>query len=341
MSAGISSVNDFQGLAQLRQDASVPSQDTAREAARQFEALFVQMMLKSMRDANAVLGESQDTTYQEMFDQQIAMEMTRGRGLGIADMMSRQLGITSQQPAAQVGTGAVTGASAAADASIPALLGRISALRNNAAPAYGELQVPEPGVLPEPEVRPPDLSAFAKLNSGVRGDFRPASREEFVREIWPLAVKAGRQLGVEPRAIVAQAALETGWGSRLIRDDAGVSGNNLFGIKADARWDGERVSVATLEYEGGLPKPQRANFRAYPDLAAGFDDYVRFLSENPRYREALRAGADAGAYADRLQSSGYATDPRYAEKIRSIIASPILGSVDTSLKGGNELPNYL
>lgn len=335
MTAGISNVNDFQGLAQLRHDAAVPSQDTAREAARQFEALFVQMMLKSMRDANAVLGESQDTTYQEMFDQQIAMEMTRGRGLGMADMMSRQLGITGGQPAAQANS------STAADTSIPALLGRISALRNNAPPAYGELQVPEPGSMPEPDVRPPDLSAFATVDSGVRSDFRPASREEFVREIWPLAVKAGRQLGVEPRAIVAQAALETGWGSRLIRDDAGVSGNNLFGIKADTRWDGERVSVATLEYEGGLPKPQRANFRAYPDLAAGFDDYVRFLSENPRYREALRAGADAGAYADRLQSSGYATDPRYAEKIRSIIASPILGSVDTSLKGGNELPNYL
>jgi flagellar protein FlgJ len=341
MTANISNVNDFTGLAQLRHDSSAPSPETAREAARQFEALFVQMMLKSMRDANAVLGESQDTTYQEMFDQQIAMEMTRGRGLGIADMMSRQLGITTGPPAAQSNPAANAAVGTAADTSIPALLGRISALRNNALPAYGELQAPESGALPAPDAPPPDLSAFATVNSGGRSDFRPASREDFVREIWPLAVKAGRQLGVEPRAIVAQAALETGWGSRLIRDDAGVSGNNLFGIKADARWDGERVSVATLEYEGGLPKPQRANFRAYPDLAAGFDDYVRFLSDNPRYRDALRAGADAGAYADQLQSSGYATDPRYAEKIRSIIASPILGSVDTSLKGGSELPNYL
>jgi len=293
----------------------------------------VQMMLKSMRDANAVLGESQDTTYQEMFDQQIAMEMTRGRGLGIADMMSRQLGITPGQPAVQ--------ASASADTSIPALLGRINALRGNATPAYGELQAPQPAVLPAPEVQPPDLSALVTTGTGERSDFRPASREEFVREIWPLAVKAGRQLGVEPRAIVAQAALETGWGNRQIRDDAGVSGNNLFGIKADSRWNGERVTVATLEYEGGLPKPQRAAFRAYPDLAAGFQDYVRFLSENPRYRDALRAGADAGAYADRLQSSGYATDPRYAEKIRNIIASPILGSVDSSLKTGTELPRHL
>jgi flagellar protein FlgJ len=332
MTANITSSNDFQGLAQLRYDASAHSPEAAREAARQFEALFVQMMLKSMRDANAVLGESQDTTYQEMFDQQIAMEMTRGKGLGMADMMARQLGITPEQP--------VANPVSSVEASIPALLSRISSLRSSTAPAFGELQAPGFSDLPAPDAPRPDLSALETISSSERADFRPASREEFVREIWPLAVNAGRKLGVEPRAIVAQAALETGWGSRLIRDDAGVSGNNLFGIKADPRWNGERVSVATLEYEGGLPKPQRASFRAYPDLAAGFEDYVRFLRDNPRYGEALRNGADAGAYADQLQNSGYATDPRYAEKIRSIIASPILGAVNTSLKAGNDLPNY-
>jgi len=162
-----------------------------------------------------------------------------------------------------------------------------------------------------------------------------------VREIWPLAVRAGEKLGVNPRAIVAQAALETGWGSRQIRDDAGVSGNNLFGIKADRGWTGERVTVSTLEYEGGLPKPQRAQFRAYPDLATGFEDYVRFLQGNPRYSDALRAGGSAGDYAERLQSAGYATDPRYAEKIRSIIASPILGAVSPALKGDSDVPTYL
>ncbi len=165
------------------------------------------------------------------------------------------------------------------------------------------------------------MPALASTN---RSDFRPGSREDFVREIWPLAVRAGEKLGVNPRAIVAQAALETGWGSRQIRDDAGVSGNNLFGIKADSRWAGERVTVTTLEYEGGLPKPQRAQFRAYPDLAAGFEDYVRFLQGNPRYSDALRAGASSDTYAESLQSAGYATDPRYAEKIRSIVASSIL-----------------
>ncbi len=315
MTAKINTFNDFQGLSQLRTEAGARSPAAAREAARQFEALFVQMMLKSMRDANAVLGEQQDTTYQEMFDKQIAMEMSQGKGLGLGDLMVRQLGATDGNPEAPAG-------------GVPAPL----ALLLQRLPATGRASLPElPGGI-SPGLGVPDPAGLdARLNVNLpamastnRNDFRPASREEFVREIWPLAVRAGEKLGVNPRAIVAQAALETGWGSRQIRDDAGVSGNNLFGIKADSRWAGERVTVTTLEYEGGLPKPQRAQFRAYPDLAAGFEDYVRFLQGNPRYSDALRAGASSESYAEGLQSAGYATDPRYAEKIRSIVASSIL-----------------
>lgn len=317
----VSTFNDFQGLSQLRHDAGARSPEAAREAARQFEAQFVQMMLKSMRDANAVLGEEHDTTYEEMFDQQIALEMTRGKGLGLGDLLARQLGAAG-------GTDA-----AAAPAALAMPAGRLAATGSGSLPelaagAVPSVHVPDPTALAarlalslpattaEPDAGPPAL--------GARSDFRPASREDFIREVWPHAVRAGEKLGVDPRAIVAQAALETGWGSRLIRDDAGVSGNNLFGIKADTRWNGERVTVQTLEYEGGLPKPQRAQFRAYPDLASGFEDYVRFLQGNPRYSDALRSGASADAYAEGLQSAGYATDPRYAEKIRSIAASPIL-----------------
>ncbi len=316
MTAKINIFNDFQGLSQLKTEAGARSPAAAREAARQFEALFVQMMLKSMRDANAVLGEQKDTTYQEMFDKQIAMEMSQGKGLGLGDLMVRQLGATDETTEAP--------AAGPAPAPLALLLQRL--------PAAARASLPElPGNL-GPELTLPDPAALdARLNVNLppvtstnRSDFRPAGREDFVREIWPLAVRAGEKLGVNPRAIVAQAALETGWGSRQIRDDAGVSGNNLFGIKADSRWAGERVTVTTLEYEGGLPKPQRAQFRAYPDLAAGFEDYVRFLQGNPRYSDALRAGDSSDTYAESLQSAGYATDPRYAEKIRSIVASSIL-----------------
>jgi flagellar protein FlgJ len=325
MTAQINTFNDFQGLSRLKTEAGARSPEAAREAARQFEALFVQMMLKSMRDANAVLGEQKDNTYQEMFDKQIAMEMSQGKGLGLGDLMVRQLG--AAEDAGDTPTDV-------APTPLAMLLQRL--------PAAGRALLPElpdgvsPGMslpdaagltaplninLPLPALPEMRLPALTGRN---RADFRPASREDFVREIWPLAVRAGEQLGVNPRAIVAQAALETGWGNRQIRDEAGVSGNNLFGIKADSRWTGERVTVTTLEYEGGLPKPQRAQFRAYPDLAAGFEDYVRFLQGNPRYSEALRAGSSADVYAERLQSAGYATDPRYAEKIRSIVDSPVL-----------------
>ncbi len=331
MTATINTFNDFQGLSKLKSEASARSPEATREAARQFEALFVQMMLKSMRDANAVLGEERDTTYEEMFDKQISLEMTRGKGLGMGEMMVRQLG------------GAGTSANETPEPlalllqRTPALshtMGRalLAELPGNLTPG---LAIPETGNL---GLATPALPALTRTS---RSDFRPETREDFVREIWPLAVRAGEKLGVNPRAIVAQAALETGWGSRLIRDDAGVSGNNLFGIKADARWTGERVTVTTLEYEGGLPKPQRAPFRAYPDLAAGFEDYVRFLQGNPRYSDALRAGGNSEVYAERLQSAGYATDPRYAEKIRNIIASPALGTAGAALKDGRDLPTYV
>lgn len=305
MTVPISTYNDFQGLSQLKAEASANSPEAARQAARQFEALFVQMMLKSMRDANAVLGEQQDTTYQEMFDKQIAMEMTRGKGLGMAELMMRQLAGTA----------------------------------GNAAPADDSLRMPD---------RPPasitDTSTATGSSAAIdadRDDFRPGTRDEFIRRIWPLAVRAGEKLGVNPRAIVAQAALETGWGQRQIRDDAGVSGNNLFGIKADRSWAGDRVAVTTLEFDNGLPKPQRAQFRAYPTLEAGFEDYVRFLKANPRYGEALQSGGNAETYAERLQAAGYATDPRYAEKISAIIASPILDGGNAPLKDGGSLPTYL
>jgi flagellar protein FlgJ len=297
VTTGISLYNDFQGLARLRADAAQSSPDSAREAARQFEALFVQMMLKSMRDASSAYGEQRDRTYDEMFDQQIALEMTRGRGLGLADMLVQQLRLSTPEGAGP--DDAAPGAAAGAPA----------------APAAGATAAP----------------AAAATST-------PATPAEFVRELWPHAERAGRELGVDPRAIVAQAALETGWGSRQIRDEAGRSANNLFGIKADGRWDGRRVGVNTLEYEGGLPAPVRAQFRAYDSLAEGVADYVRFLKDNPRYRAALEAGGDAGAYAGELQAAGYATDPRYADKIRSILASPALDAAVRTLKFAGGVP---
>ena len=296
MNAATSIYNDFSGLANLQARAAQRSPEATREAMRQFEALFVQMMLKSMRSAGAILGEERDTTYEEMFDRQVAMEMTSEKGIGIADLLVRQL-----------------------------------------SPA---------NVTEKPDLRHAIESQdrIARLSFPVqapaRQDWKPGGQKDFLRDIWPLAEDAAMSLQVDPRGIVAQAALETGWGQNLIRDQQGVSAHNLFGIKADNRWSGERISVGTLEYDGALPQRQWAQFRAYPNLKAGFDDYVSFLKSNPRYSAAIESGLDAETYATSLQDAGYATDPNYAEKIRGIIQSPLFNQALGELKIETKLPTY-
>ena len=300
---------DFRGLNELEAGARERTPEATREAARQFEALFVQMMLKSMREAGSVFAEDRDTTYEEMFDQQIALELTREKGLGLAEMLVRQLGGTGGEEPMAIDQ---------------------SRLRE---------RIDER--LPSSPVPATDAAAPAASPVPERQDFRPDGPESFLREIWPLAEQAAARLGVDVRAIAAQAALETGWGQRLIRDAEGISGNNLFGIKADGRWDGERVGIKTLEYDNGIAKRERAEFRAYPDLEAGFEDYVNFLRGNPRYSEATRGNLSAGDYARSLQSAGYATDPKYASKISDIMDSPRFSRVASELKNGSELPTRL
>jgi flagellar protein FlgJ len=176
------------------------------------------------------------------------------------------------------------------------------------------------------------------MQGGAVADWRPATPQQFLRDIWPHAERAASRLGVDARAIAAQAALETGWGQRMVRDGTGVNGNNLFNIKADARWNGPRVTVNTLEFEDGLPQLRQAQFRAYQDLGDSFEDYVRFLSDNPRYADALRRGLSAHGFAQSLQEAGYATDPRYAEKLRSILDSPRFNETLATLKKPDALP---
>lgn len=331
---GPKSATDFVGLAQLRAQAGGDGDQkgVTREAARQFEALFVQMMLKSMREASAVFGTGEDTSYREMFDQQIALEMTKGKGLGLADMLTRQLG------GAEMATALASRAPGTAD---------IIAARLKAAPALPRLPGPQAPEIPaellaaaslpslqfEEPVAAPRATAPLQAAQNDWKDWRPTTPEQFITDIWPHAEHAARQLGVDPRALVAQAALETGWGRNVTRTSDGTSGNNLFNIKADRRWDGPRVTVRTLEFERGVPRQEVAAFRAYPDLKSAFNDYVNFMRGNPRYADALANGREPARFADHLQHAGYATDPGYASKIRSILTSPRLNAVIGQLTG--------
>ncbi|MBM0108309.1 flagellar assembly peptidoglycan hydrolase FlgJ [Steroidobacter sp. S1-65] len=283
MTAPVNSSFDFAALASLRTDA-VTKQDAAtlKEAAKQFESLFTQMMLKSMRDANRAFGEgsmfssSQGDFYQDMFDDQIALELSKGSGLGLADVLVRQLtqaGLV-KAPDATATTQAVS------SATFPASTQNVAA---------GE-----------------DHQPLAQ------------SKEDFVRMMWPHAQRAGSALGVDPSALVAQAALETGWGRAVPTHSSGSSSYNLFGIKAGTSWEGATASVPTLEFEDGVAVRKVERFRAYASPADSFNDYARLIGNNSRYENARGAGSDVASFASALQAGGYATDPNYAQKIVAV-----------------------
>ena len=292
--ANVYNYTDFQGFSDLRRMAREDSPEAADTAARQFEALFIQMMLKSMRDAVPVdsgMDDDQTRFYRDMFDQQIALEMSRGDGIGMRESLLREL--------APGGSGAETNG----DLRMP--VRRIAALAQRPVPA--------------PATHQGTASPGSIESSPVDKSWRPDSPEAFIRELWPHAEAAGVVLGMAPEVLLAQSALETGWGRHVIQGQGGESSHNLFGIKADARWDGPRVHVQTLEYVNGVPERQRAAFRSYDSPAESFADYVDFLQRNPRYRQALERVPDAEGYLRGLQEAGYATDPNYADKILDIL----------------------
>ena len=148
-------------------------------------------------------------------------------------------------------------------------------------------------------------------------DFRTPA--EFVTTLRPYAERAGAELGVDPSVLLAQAALETGWGKHMVRHGDGRSTNNFFGLKADSRWQGERANISTLEQMDGVMTRVRADFRSYPEIPAAFADYASFISGSPRYQQAMEAVSDPSAYLNALQNAGYATDPHYASKILAVL----------------------
>ncbi|WP_129644797.1 flagellar assembly peptidoglycan hydrolase FlgJ [Peristeroidobacter agariperforans] len=298
MTAPINASFDFAALASLRNDAT-SKQDVAtlQEAAKQFESLFTQMMLKSMRDANRSFSEgsmfssSQSDFYQDMFDDQISLELSKGKGLGLADVLVRQL--------AQ--SGMVKGAEAA---------------------AAGQAE-------------------FPAATQNVSSDHQPLamSKEDFVKMMWPHAQRAGQTLGVDPSTLVAQAALETGWG-RAVPNHSNGSSFNLFGIKAGSGWQGATANVPTLEFEEGVAVRKVERFRAYDSPADSFNDYARLIGNNPRYENARGAGGDVATFASALQEGGYATDPNYAQKIVAVAdeVRALTNSSDASLKFASTSP---
>ena len=273
-----------------------------REVARQFEAMFLREVLRDMRAGSLgddVLGSSEGDMYQQMFDAQMASALSRGGGLGLARMLERQL----LEHAARTPQDA--------DGSTP---GDEPPATPSATPAV---------VSPSPERAPQALHREAP-RAPAAAAAPIESAESFVERLLPHARWAAGQLGVSPAAIIAQAALETAWGRRMPRTADGRPSHNLFGIKAGASWSGASASAQTLEYADGVAVRGRAEFRAYDSIEEGVRDYVAVLSRNPRFRQALSAGTDALGFVAGLARSGYATDPSYAQKLKAVLASPLL-----------------
>lgn len=316
---------DLTQLQTLKAESHKRDPKALEVAVRQFESLFVSMMLKSMRDANEVfardnfLNSNQTRFYEGMFDSQLAVTLSEGRGLGLTQVLMRQLsGLVGKnakeltpEAAEKADAGAAT-VSRTLDASLSRRaresLAEVERLTSELESAGMEL----------------DASLGAATDERVtenRRDSDPIrfdSPEEFVAHLYPIARKVGEELGVDPKVLLAQSALETGWGKHVMPKGGGSS-YNLFGIKADHRWSGAVTEVSTLEYRDGVPMREKANFRAYDSYEQSFRDYLNFLRSNPRYGEALEQASDSEDFVHALQRAGYATDPRYGEKITRIL----------------------
>jgi flagellar protein FlgJ len=308
-----------------------------RKVAEQFESMFVKMMMKSMRDANQVFKEDsllsspEEDFYQQMYDDQMSLNLTGKQGMGLADVIYRQLNQEYGDPSKR---GEVQWQP-------------IDDRRKNFSHAIDFNQIEKKNTQLQREQSQAAINIDTSfVNSRVSKEIVAEEKqqqfdspEDFIEKLYPAAEKIAKEMGVSPKAIISQAALETGWGKFMISsaaDENGVKENsfNFFGIKADSRWSGDKVTVTTHEYRDGKRVTEKADFRSYPNIEAGLKDYSKFLQAS-RYEKAMAAGTDVEKYATELQQAGYATDPNYAKKITRIANSDLM---NTAIAQTQEVP---
>ena len=241
---------DFQGLTGLKAAAREQSPAAKREVARQFEAVFMQMMIKTMRDSvikSDLFNPDAMSFHTSLFDQQLALHLTQANGVGLADMIYQQLG-------------------------------------------------------------------------GEQTELPWSNRDEFIAYMLPAAERATQHSGLDPKSVIAVAALETGWGEKVMQRPDGSSSYNLFGIKANRNWAGETVYKNTVEFVEDVMEIRREPFRAYASVAQSIADFVNFLQQ-PRYAKAMQHSNDSERFFIELQRAGYATDPQYADKLIKVAQS--------------------
>lgn len=258
---------NIHGLQQLGKNGD--KEEALKKVAQQFESMFINMMLKNMRQANAVFEEDslfqseEGNFYRDMHDHQLSLTLAHKQGIGIAEVLYRQF---SRSYGNEAG----------------------SALSQQLAPQKAE------------------RVAIAD------------SPKSFIDKVMPYVKKAAATLGVEAEMLAAQAALETGWGKQMLANDEGEASNNLFNIKRDASWQGDSVSVNSLEERDGVFAPEKSEFKSYSDLAESVNDYVDLIKNKTHYKDAVQAAGDSFEFIKQLQQAGYATDSSYADKIFSV-----------------------
>ncbi len=284
---------DFSGLAKLKTEARQNSPEALTKVASQFESIFLNMVLKSMRQAklaDGIMDSDQSKFFQDMYDQQLAVHLSASPGIGLADLIVKQLSPKQSDDVEKMGVE--------------------DYLKHS---IQRRLQI-------QPEKSQTVLkSQRTPLSAAVNKQQNLSPKQQFVEQLLPYAKQAAQQIGVDESVLIAQAALETGWGKAVIKHEDGRSSFNLFNIKADRGWQGAKVDKVSLEYRDGVARKQKSAFRAYQSYQESFMDYARFIKQNPRYGQALKQAGDAEQYMHELQKAGYATDPDYAKKVLRIL----------------------
>ncbi|MFB2866121.1 flagellar assembly peptidoglycan hydrolase FlgJ [Aeromonas sp. MdU4] len=328
-------VQDVKNLDRLRQMSQSKEGQAAalQSASRQFESIFTQMLFQSMRQANQVLTQdspfnsSYTQFYEGMLDEQRVSDMSSKGGMGLAQMVVKQLSpetfthkdgrvLKMPQRTERAYKPYEPPTAATNDLIAASKVGKDFAEKEMAVEKHGLTMPTRPH-----RTVPPMGSSIQSGHDAKEGRTEFDSPEEFVERLMPLAKKAADKLGLSPAVLVAQAALESGWGKRVIKDGEGQLTHNLFGIKADPRWEGSKAVVSTLEYEKGVASRQKAAFRSYDSFEDSFNDYVDFLTSGSRYKGALAKADSPDHYFEALQQAGYATDPHYARKLKQVLRS--------------------
>lgn len=316
--------NDLAGLESLKKGAREDDPEALKVVAQQFESMFISLIMKSMREATDVFASDLESSYQtkfyrDMHDQQLSLTLSKSGGFGLAEVLYNQLtGEYSKDPTRSLEQ-LMDSRVSIPDMTNFDLNDLQSFLNRRVQEAEKQNEIEPVSEAVQSPAEPENFVASTVSTNDKAPVF--SSPTEFIKKLLPVAEKAAEKIGLDPKVLVAQAALETGWGQKVISKPDGDSSFNFFGIKADSRWQGESAKTMTHEYIDGKAIKIQDVFRAYESIEDSFDDYLSFVTDSKRYQHAIANAGDPNLYLKALQSAGYATDPNYADKISRIANS--------------------